>query len=702
MGPFNVRPTEMIQSSERATMSAMRFGGGGENLRQHESRYTDPLSSLTSSTPTVHQEAGSGISTPSPAEKLIAECRQSIEASKDLLNRILAGKDERTIENTLIPYNQLSILLSNTAQRSNLYANVHPDDRTRAGAEMAEREVAAFITDLSLNRDLYEAFKALDTSRLDAAAKRLVEHTLRDFRRAGVDKDEVTRKRLKDLANSEVELGQKFDRNIRDDVRKVRLDATQLTGLPEDYKKSHPPGQDGKVTITTDYPDYIPFRIYAKDAAARLALFNESMARAYPANDALLRQLLATRKEKATLLGYKSWADYITEDKMIGSASNIQDFIVKVAKLSEDRAKKDYALLLRRKRKDQVGATFVDQSESAYYEELVKRERFRFDSQEVRPYFEYTQTRDGLLAITSKLFGVEYVRRREAERWHEDVDVYDVMQGGQRLGRIYLDLHPREGKYKHAAHFPLLKGVAGQQLPEGALVCNLPDPSTANGPALMQHDDVVTLFHEFGHLMHHILSGRQNWADFSGVATEWDFVEAPSQMLEEWAWDAATLQTFAKHIQTKQPIPTEVVKRMRAAHEFGKGTMVRHQLFYGSMSLQFHLAEDPSNIDATQLMEKLQEKYSLFPYVPGTHMYASFGHLNGYSAVYYTYMWSLVIAKDLFSAFEKAGLFDDITSRRYRDTILVPGGSQDAVDLIKNFLGRPYRLSSFKKWLDRN
>ena len=638
----------------------------------------------------------------SPADALTGYCRQNLASAKDLLGRVLAVREARTADNTLVPYNHLMVHVNNAVSKAGLFSNVHPDETVRTAAQTCEQEVVAFSTDLSLNRELFEAFKTLDISKADADTRRLVERTLRDFRRAGVDKDEAARKRLKELADLQVKLGQEFDKNIRDDVRTVKLDPAQLDGLPDDYRKAHPPGDDGKVTITTDYPDFFPLRTYARDAGARLALFREFNARGYPGNDRVLKDLIRARREQATLLGYKSWADYITEDKMIGSAKNVQDFIAKIAKAADKRARKDYALLLKRKQQDDPKARSLDQSESMYYEELVKRESFAFDSQEVRPYFEFNQTRDGLLTITAKLFGVEYKAAADTDKWHPDVDVYDVYKGGHKQGRIYLDLHPRAGKYKHAAQFGVVSGVAGEQLPEGALVCNFPDPKSSDGPALMEHDDVTTMFHEFGHLMHHILGGHQKWVYFSGVATEWDFVEAPSQMLEEWAWDPSTLALFARHVETKQPIPAELVKRMRAANELGKGTFARHQMFYASMSLGYHTTLDIDKLDMTKAMAGWQNKYSMYRYVDGTHMYASFGHLNGYSAMYYTYMWSLVIAKDLFSAFEKNGLLDPATAQKYRDSVLVPGGSQDAAVLVRNFLGREYSFASFQQWLDRN
>jgi thimet oligopeptidase len=265
-----------------------------------------------------------------------------------------------------------------------------------------------------------------------------------------------------------------------------------------------------------------------------------------------------------------------------------------------------------------------------------------------------------------------------------------VSLAGEQLGRIYLDLHPRENKYNHAAQFTLTDGIAGRQLPEGILVCNFPK-------GLMEHDDVVTLFHEFGHLVHHILAGRVDWSRFSGVATEWDFVEAPSQLLEEWAWDAGVLQTFARNAEG-EPIPADLVAAMKRADDFGKGYHARTQMFYAAMSYWFH-TDRPSDLTAATI--SLQDKYSMFSYVPGTHMSAGFGHLEGYSSGYYTYMWSLVIAKDLFSAFDPEDLFAPEVAHRYRDLVLAPGGTRDAADLVEDFLGRPYTFDAYAAWLAR-
>jgi thimet oligopeptidase len=258
-------------------------------------------------------------------------------------------------------------------------------------------------------------------------------------------------------------------------------------------------------------------------------------------------------------------------------------------------------------------------------------------------------------------------------------------------------MHPRPDKYKHAAQFNVVNGVRGRQLPEAALVCNFPGGEPGD-PGLLEHEDVTTFFHEFGHLLHNLLAGKQRWIGVAGISTEWDFVEAPSQMLEEWAWDARVLRTFAQHHETGEPIPEELVERARAAREFGKGVYARQQMFYAMLSLRLHDG-DPAGADTLDVVRDLQNEYSMFRHVDGTHFHASFGHLEGYSAIYYTYMWSLVIAKDLFSRFAPADLMDPEPARRYRACILEPGGSAPAAELVRRFLERDFSFDAFESWL---
>ena len=592
----------------------------------------------------------------------------------------------------LAAWNRAETALAN-ADAVALWSEVHPDAEVRGRADELSQQVQKYVTELGQDRDLFAIFAALEggpDSGLDADALRVLEHTLRDFRRAGVDRDDATRDRLRELSEQAVRLSQDFGRHIRDDVGSVRVAPELLAGLPDDYRASHPVGEDGLVTLTTDYPDLVPYMTFGADAATRRDLSLAANNVAWPANDQVLQDLFAVRRETAALLGHDSWPDYDTEVKMIGSGQAVADFIERISAAATERAGTEVAVLLERKRVDDPAAEVVTTYDSRYYSELVRREQYDVDGQVVRTYFAFEQVRQGLLDVTGRLFGLEWlpVPPEEAGTWHDEVASYDVGLDGVRIGRIHLDLHPREGKFKHAAQFDMVRGVTDAQLPEGVLVCNFTR-------GLMEHDEVVTLFHEFGHLVHHVLGGQGEWLRFSGVATEWDFVEAPSQMLEEWAWDVDVLATFARNAEG-ETIPADLVDAMRRADHFGKGLYAVQQMSYAARSYYFHAAQHD---DLTTYGDELQRRYSVFPPLEGAHMHCSFGHLDGYSSGYYTYMWSLVIAKDLFSAFDAGDLFAADVAIAYRDKVLAMGGRGDAADLVADFLGRPYSFDAWAAWL---
>lgn len=630
-------------------------------------------------------------------------CRTHLERARRLVEDLKVERPSHA-EEVLRRWNDISIAISNVASVASLFSEVHTIESVRTSAEQAMQDVQKLETDLSLDRQLYEVFAAVDATGLDAPSRRLLDKTLLDFHRGGVDKDDATRQRVKELSERAILVGQEFSKNIRDDVRTLKVAPEKLAGMPQDWVDAHPVGEDGLVTLTTDYPDVVPFSTYGADRETRRALRFEFLNRAWPQNDALLHELLQIRRELAGLLGYADWAEYDAEVKMIRTGAAIPQFIDRIADAALEPGLRDRQVVLERMRVDVPDAQTIDGSDLPFYAEAVRREQFDVDAQKVRTYFDFTRVRQGLLEVTGRLFGLTYRPAGDAVLWDPDVAAYDVFldgkdqggadgeqdvdQDGERLGRIYLDLYPREGKYKHAAQFDLVRGVAGRQLPEGVLVCNFPR-------GLMEHSDVVTLFHEFGHLVHHVLAGRGRWVRFSGVATEWDFVEAPSQMLEEWAWDPQILRTFAVDVAGEQ-IPAELVRKMRKADDFGKGYDARTQMFYAAMSYWFHV-DIPA--DLTERTKELQARYSLFPYIEGTHMPASFGHLEGYGSGYYTYMWSLVIAKDMFSAFDRSDLFDPRVAGRYRDRVLAPGGQRDAADLVADFLGRPYTFDAYAAWL---
>ncbi|UMG94290.1 M3 family metallopeptidase [Nocardioides sp. TF02-7] len=621
-----------------------------------------------------------------------------LDAARALVDRLRTDPPADALH-VLRTWDRATGHLGNVAALGSLLGNVHPDQAVRDLADAAEQDAQRLSTEWSLDRRLFEVFDGLDPAGLDEEATRLLAKVRKDFRRSGVDRDEETRARITAVRQRITELDQEFGKVVRDDVRTVRVDPARLAGLPQDWLDAHPADPDGLVTVTTDYPDSIPVRMFARDREVRRDIVTAFLQRGWPTTEPLLEELFDLRHELATLVGYPDWPSYDADVKMIGSGDAIPAFIDKIVDAADGPMRSDLATLLERYRQDVPDATEIPLHDSFHYQELVREEQFSVDAQQVRRYFDFRKVRQGLLDVTGRLFGLRY-EQVDVPVWHEDVTAYDVLtaDGEEPLGRIFLDLHPRDGKYKHAAQFTLTDGVAGVQPPEGVLVCNF-------SRGLMEHDHVVTLFHEFGHLLHHVLAGHGAWFRFAGVATEWDFVEAPSQMLEEWAWDADVLRGFATD-EDGEPIPVELVAAMRRSDDFGKGIYARTQMFYASMSYWFHAdrarrAAGEEIASLTDRMVELQERYAALPYLPGTHMFASFGHLGGYSSAYYTYMWSLVIAKDMFSAFDPDDLFAPEVATRYRDRVLARGGVADAADLVADFLGRPYSFDAYAAWLRR-
>ncbi len=625
-------------------------------------------------------------------------CERKLATIHGAFSALAAGSGTENRIQLLLPLDELLLALSNLAGLSSLYSNVHPVLAMREAAEVCMQGVRRLNTEIGLSRPLYERLNRVSAEREDALTQRYLEKMLRGFKRSGVDQDQEKQEKIRVLRDEILKLGQEFARNIRSDVRRVQvLDPARLEGLPRDWLDAHPPGADGSISISTDYPDYFPVMQYAEDDALRLELYRQFRSRGHPANRAVLQQLLLKRHEMARLLGYPSYAAYDTEEKMIESPAEAQKFIDRINALATARARQEYQDLLQQLRRTMPRAQSVGDWQKSWLGNQIKRERFDIDPQEVRLYFRYARVRDGIFRLVQKLFAVE-IRPWPTVSWHRDVESYSVHRGDKLLGYFYLDMHPRPNKYKHAAHFGIRTGASPWQLPVAALVCNFPAADHPQG-GRMEHMQVETFLHEFGHLMHGILGGHQPWSTLSGIATEHDFVEAPSQMLEEWVWDHDTLGEFARDDEERL-IPRELVQKMRAARDFGRGLWTRNQLFYAALSLHYY-NRDPQLLHLDRDMVQLQKRYSPFEHVDGTAFYSSFGHLYGYAASYYTYMWSQVIAADMFREFEKAGLYNQQVAQRYRDQVLVPGGSADAALLVQNFLGRPFTFNAFIEQLNR-
>jgi thimet oligopeptidase len=631
------------------------------------------------------------------AASVEAQCTAALAAGQAVRETI--ARDGATDQEVIRGFDDLSLAIDATYGWTQLMFSVHPGKPVREAAENCEKSLSKFLNAVSLDRELYEAAGRVDGEQLEGLAKRVHSHQMRDFRRSGVSQDEAVRTQLAKLHEEMVELGQVFQKNVLADVRDIKIEgADRLKGLPKDFIDAHAPDDDGKITLTTSYPDFFPVQNYVEDSELRRELYTQFMQRAYPANGEVLLSLLKKRHEYATLLGYPSWAAYVTEDKMIGSAEATDAFIRQIATIARPRMEEDLKLLLERKRQDEPKADNIHVWDRFYYVGKVREANFGFDSRTVRPYFPYGQVRTGILDLYGELFGLRFVQDKDAEVWHESVEAYDVYEGETHTGRFFLDMHPRDGKYQHAAMFPIQTGLDNGRMPMASLVCNFPDPSKGDGKALMEHKQVVTYFHEFGHLIHHLLATRGDYVKLAGINVEWDFVEAPSQILEEWAWDTDVLQRFAKHVDTGELIPAEMVKKMRDAEEFGLGANVMRQVFYSAYSFYLH-HQDPSALVLDDYTDEIFRDYSPYPRFEGSYVYANFGHLIGYSAIYYTYQWSLAISKDLFTRFKSTGLLDQGVAKHYRESILEPGGTRDAADLVRTFLERETTLDAYKKWL---
>ena len=630
------------------------------------------------------------------AKAYLSSCETGYKIVESELNSFSHPKplDDLGLLNKL---NKMEMVMDSEVSKAGLYSSVHPNKEVRTAAESCEQHFVTLISDISLSRPIYDQLSKIDQSKLNADDKRYVEHTLRDYRRSGVDRDQATRDKIKQLSEEINVVGQTFDKNYREGGKTIEVTSVkELKGLPQDFIERHKPNAEGKIILTTDNPDYMPVMQYAENDALRERAYKTYRNMAYPENKAVLQDLLNKRYELAKILGYPDYATYVTEDKMIKSPKNAQEFIDKVSTQANDRAQQEYKVLLKRLQKIDPKAKHVADWQKTYLEQLIKKEQYQVDGQKIRQYFPYAKVQQGIFDLTQTMFGVT-IKPWKTEAWHPSVQAYEVWDGDKVIGQFYLDMHPRDGKYKHAAQFGIQSGVKGVQLPIAALVCNFPGGENPN--ELMEHDDVETFLHEFGHLLHSMFSGEHERIAFSGVKTEWDFVEAPSQMLEEWVWDADTLASFARN-EKGEVIPKALVEKMRNGRNFGRALWTKHQLFYAALSLNIY-NKDPATIDLDKIMEQIQSTYSPFGYVEGTHFYAAFGHLNGYSAIYYTYMWSLVIASDMFSEFEKNGLRNPEVAQRYRKAVLAPGGSKDAADLVTDFLGRPFSFDAFAKTLQK-
>ena len=629
-----------------------------------------------------------GIRATASGVQITADCETALNEGKAAFDALEAQTGEATVESVFGQYETMADALTGIGDVWHL-RSVHPDADVREAANACSEQQSDFLSQIGLSRPYFDRIAAIDTTQLTAVERHMVEEALEGFRRSGVDRDAATRQKIRTLQSDITALGNEFDKNIREDVRSVQVDASELAGLPQDYIDAHPADDTGLVTITTDYPDLYPVMTYAKSDDLRKVLRIKARSRGYPANKRLLEQLITKRHELAGILSFPSHAALSMDSQMIESPQNAQAFLDSIGEALKVPVQEELAVMLSRLQQDQPDAESVEVWQSGYIQNLLRLEDYKLDAQEVRTYFQYERVRDGIFQLTEDLFGVE-ITPWDTPTWHEDVETFEITENGALLGRFYMDNHPRPFKYQHAAHWTLRTGIKDKQIPMSGLAQNFPK-------GLMEHSQVETFLHEFGHLLHNMFSSTQTWSPVAGMSMERDFVEAPSQMLEEWIWDFDTLSKFAINEQG-ETIPRTLVDRMVRARHFGRAIGTATQVYYANLSLNAYNRE-PSSFDLDDLTRELESKYAAYPHLPGTHFYANFGHLNGYSSNYYTYQWSLAIATDLFSKFEEGGLRNTSVANDYRRKVLEAAGSKPATEFVADFLGREFSTKAYIKSL---
>ncbi len=609
-----------------------------------------------------------------------------------------------TVADLLRPLDGILLELRNVSQHTSLLFQVHPDPEVRAASREASESVDRFFNAFRIDRRVYDRLREIDLGAADGPTRRAVEKLVREMRRAGVERTDAERAELLRLTNEIDATSNEFSQRISDGTRSIEVDsAGALAGLPPDYITAHAPGPDGNIRITSKYPDALPILTYCESADVRRRLLRALLTVAHPENLPVLARMLALRHDFARRLGYPDYATFATEDKMLASPAEVDALLDRLSGLLTAPARADLDRFLARKRRDEPSARGLEPWDAAYwgdgfYDTKIRTEEFGVDPRRLRAYLPYGAIRDGLFTLCQDLFGITFVRRADAATWHPSVETYDVHRDGRLLGRCYLDLVPRDGKYNHAAEFDVRVGIAERSLPQAALVCNFLDPGVPAETARMEYRNVITFFHEFGHLLHALLSGHGPWLYTAMSYIEWDFVEAPSQLFEEWARDPATLGRFARNPDTGEPIPADLLRQVVAAESLGRASRWLRQVALSGISLEYY-RRDPTGIDTDAVFRKIWE--SRFPEraEPEYHPQAAWGHLAGYTALYYTYVWSAVIARDLLTPFGARGsLTDPETARRYAAEILSPGSTRPAAELVRSFLGRDVSFDAFSAW----
>jgi len=635
------------------------------------------------------------------AESARGVVEDAIAEADGLIADIVAVEGARTYGNTLAPLDA-AITLTNDAYGIGGYmAQVHPNEAVRVAGAEAEEMQSKWLSGLAFNRDLYEAIRDYEgteeVAALGSEQARNLEFWLRDFRRAGHELPAQARAEIEALRNRLIEITVAFERNLSEWEDGIDVTHAQLAGLSDSYVERLAPGmRAGEHRVTVAYPDYVPFMDQAENRMLRQWLQFKFLNRAADVNTPLLQEAVELRWELANKLGYETFASYAMEPKMADPAA-VAEFYESIVPGLTELGRRELAALQEMMEADNPGET-LQPWDWKYYDALQRKRHYGVDDNEVAEYFPLEAVVAGMFDICGEMFGIDIEPVADPKAWHSDVAVYAISERSSDdvVAYYYADLHPRPGKFSHAACWRLFAGYRSEdgtyRKPVTAVAANFTKPA-ADSPSLLKHDEAVTLFHEFGHALHNALT-RVALPRFSGAQTERDFVEAPSQIMENWMWEPAVLQRFARHYQTGEPIPGELVEKMVAARDQNVALKTLRQVFYGHYDLAVHGGPGPG--DVVQAYYDLAH-LTLMPPHPATHFGANFGHMasDGYAAGYYGYLWSKVYGDDMFSVFEKEGVLNPAVGMRYRNAILAKGGTLDGIDLLGEFLGREPSSEAF-------
>jgi thimet oligopeptidase len=639
-----------------------------------------------------------------------AAMKDAIAKANASLDRI-GAQDPGTVtfKSTVVALDDVTYEASLAANRATIIKETNTNPAMRTAAENAVKAFQDWAVGIDYREDVYKAIKAFaDThAKLSGEDEKLLTETLRDYRRAGLELSPDQRKEVEELRKELSKLGTDFDTNIVKSNAPVMFSRADLDGLPESFFAS--PGiktSDDVYTVMANVTwQFNTVQENAKNEATRKQLYVIRETLAKDTNVPVLNQMLELRNEIALRLGYKSWDDYQTEVKMAKTGTNAEKYINDLVAGIQPKFDSEVAELQKLKAADTNDPKAkIMVWDWRYYSNQLNKQKYAVDKEALRAYFPFQKVLDGMFNIYQSIFGLKFEKIVAPHKWIDDLQLYLVTDSatGEPLGMFYLDMFPREGKFNHFAQFDI---ISGKLLPNGkyqrptvALLCNFP-PANGDAPSLMTHQDVETLFHEFGHALHSIVT-RAKYGRFAGTHVPGDFVEAPSQMLQNWVWDKKVLDTFAADYRDpSKKIPAEIVKKLNEAKLANAGVLYRRQFAFASLDLALH---DPHPeempYDSVAISNPILEKVFL-PIDPSTTFVSYFGHLNGYDAGYYGYAWADAIAADMATVFEKAkdGYLDKQAGMKLRREIYEPGDSRDVNESIEKFLGRKQSIEPFLK-----